>query len=138
MKDVPETIKNFCYWNPVAISFDLTEVYDEQGVKFFNPSIMIHLDVEEEEDGWATKEAVVLQTAIASEDANTALKEAVTLSSQLFDADVISSGVIYDTDGNEIDRFDMNSVLATTEVNSPVSKSYDLANMPVGVPLIKH
>ena len=138
-KKQPKTLKNFWYYEPKAVSFDLNKVYDEENeVDLYIVSVMFHLDVEEDGGNVTTNEAIIMQTGVYDEDKNTALKMAVEGIVGVFDCDVLSKVSVFNSDGETIEEFDMNDILDGGNANPPVDKEFDLENMPVGVPLIRH
>lgn len=137
-----DSIKNFSFMDAEAISIDLTKFCDEDDHTVYSSQIVFHLQLAENGD---TVKAIVLSTRISNTNQYEAIRDTLVLAHDLFGCDVYAGVSVFNTDGEIIEEYDLNEIGDGLDTQQPMpiiktdgAGEYDLANMEIGVPLIKH
>lgn len=116
-------IKNFSTISPKAISVILIEYEGEEDTYNYNPGIVLHLNISEENGEIISNQAITIVTDINSNSLEKAIKAALTCAVSLFDCPILSIVDIFDEFGEIVNSFDLNN-LQTQSVPFEFNQSF--------------
>lgn len=126
------SIDNWCLYQIEGVSLELHRFTESEAPRGYVYNVSVTHHIESDNEGKTTK-AISFFTNIISDCKYCAIKQALESLSDLYD--IFGDISIFDESGNNYEDITIQECLNKCE---NADGEYGLANMPVGVPIIKH